>query len=65
MNPTTALMLDALQAARDCIRTDRVALLDAHIDPVTNAVDDDGAAGVAEYDAVLAKIDGAIEAATR
>lgn len=51
---------DALVAARALIWTDRQSLSDTHMDPVTNEVDEDGAEGVAEYDAVLAQIDAAL-----
>lgn len=53
-------MLAALKSARDCISQDRQALADAHMDPATNRLDEDGQAGVDEYDAVLAEIDAAI-----
>lgn len=51
---------EALEAARDCILIDRTALADCHMDPVTNEVDADGRDGVADYDAVLALIGGAL-----
>lgn len=52
---------EALSAARDCILIDRAALADCHMDPLTNEVDEDGAAGVAaEYDVVLAQIGAAL-----
>lgn len=54
-------LMDAVRAARACIQQDRVALADAHMNPATNTVDDEGAAGVAEYDAVLQQIDAAIQ----
>ncbi|NDY89719.1 hypothetical protein [Ideonella livida] len=57
-------LLEALKEARACIMTDRTSLADAHMDPVTNRVDEDGEAALEEYDAVLAQIDGAIAAAT-
>jgi hypothetical protein len=53
-------MYQALKTARDCISQDRQALADAHMDPATNRLDEDGQAGVDEYDAVLAEIDAAI-----
>lgn len=53
---------EALEAARDCILIDRTALADCHMDPVTNEVDADGRDGVADYDAVLALIGGALAA---
>lgn len=57
-------LLAALQSARDCIELDRSALEVTHMDPLTNEVDADGAAGIAEYDAVLAQIGVAIAKAT-
>lgn len=57
-------LLAALQTARECIYTDRTSLADCHMSPVTNTLDEDGAAGVAEYDAVLSTIDAAIAKAT-
>lgn len=56
-------MLVALKAARDCILIDRQALADAHMNPATNQLDEDGQAGVDEYDEVLGQIDEAIKAA--
>lgn len=53
-------LLNALRVARDCIVLDRAALADTHMDPSTNEVDEDGAAGLAEYDAVPFVIDAAI-----
>ena len=55
-------MLAALREAREVIAFDRGALADCHTGP--DGLDDDGAAGVAEYDAALAKIDAAIATAT-
>lgn len=52
----------ALRAARKCIRTDRAALYACHFDRGTGRVDATGAAGLAEYDAVLAQIDAALAA---
>lgn len=49
----------ALNAARAFIQQDRTALADAHMGP-DNALDADGAAGVAEYDQALALIDAAM-----
>lgn len=58
-------LLEALRVARDCILLDRTALADTHMNPVTNTVDDeDGAEGLAQYDAVLSVIDAAIAKAT-
>ena len=51
---------EALRAARDCILLDRTALADTHMNPATNTGDEDGQAGLDEYDAVLAKIDAAL-----
>lgn len=45
----------ALRAARACIQQDRQALADSHTSET--GLDEDGAAGVAEYDEVLAQID--------
>lgn len=50
--------VNALRVARDCISVDRVALLDSHTGP--DGLDEDGAAGVADYDAVLFVIDAAM-----
>lgn len=55
-------MLNVLRVARDCIHTDRVALADCHTGP--DGMDEDGAAGCADYDAVLFAIDAAILKAT-
>jgi hypothetical protein len=55
-----ARLREALQAARECIEMDRTALADTHMDPRTNQVDEDGQAGLDEYDAVLAQIDSAL-----
>ena len=51
-------LLEALRVARDCVSTDRQALADSHTGP--DGLDEDGAAGVAEYDRALAVIDSAI-----
>lgn len=56
--PKIEALKEALRVARACIHTDRVA--DCHMDPTTNTLDADGAQAVAEYDAILAKIDAAI-----
>lgn len=50
----------ALTAARECILLDRTSLADFHMQPETNEVDEDGQAGLDEYDAVLAQIDDAL-----
>jgi len=52
-------MLQALKTARDCILVDRTALADCHTAP-DGSVDEDGASGLAEYDAALAEINAAI-----
>jgi len=49
----------ALDKARACILLDRTTLADSHMDPATNQVDEDGQAGLDEYDEVLAAIDSA------
>lgn len=54
-------LMDAVRAARACIQQDRAALADVHMNPATNTVDDEGAEGLAEYDAVLQQIDAAIQ----
>lgn len=48
---------DALEAAKACILIDRTALADTHFDAGLGRVDDEGQAGLDEYDAALAKID--------
>ncbi len=60
-HPTNRQMLEALRKARDVIWTDRVALADCHTGP--EGLDEDGAAGVADYDEALAQIDAAIASA--
>lgn len=57
-------LLQALGHAKCVIEQDRQALADCHMDPLTNELDEDGAAGVAEYDAVLEQIDAAFTKAT-
>lgn len=59
MNTTT--ITKALQAARECIHTDRQGLADASMRP-DNTMEPEAAAAVAEYDAVLQQVDGAISA---
>lgn len=51
-------MLAALHKARACILIDRTALADSHTGP--DGLDEDGAAGIAEYDETLAVINAAI-----
>lgn len=53
----------ALRAARACIQQDRQALADSHTS--VDGLDEDGAAGVAEYDEVLQQIDEALAAQAR
>lgn len=55
-------MVEALQAARETIALDRQALADSHTGP--DGLDEDGEAGVADYDAVLACIDAALQPVT-
>ena len=50
----------ALMAARACIQQDRQALAYAHTS--VDGLDEDGAAGVAEYDEVLQQIEEALGA---
>lgn len=50
----------ALMAARACIQQDRQALADCHTG--ADGLDEDGAAGVAEYDEVLQQIEEALAA---
>ena len=50
----------ALLSAREVISMDRQCLADTHMDTTTNEVDEDGKAGVADYDEVLAEIDAAL-----
>ena len=50
----------ALLSAREVISMDRQCLADTHMDPTTNEVDEDGKAGLADYDEVLAEIDAAL-----
>lgn len=56
--------LEALRDARAFIAADRADMADAHMCPLTNALDEDGAAVVAEYDAALLMIDAALINAT-
>jgi len=53
-------MRGALESAKYCILIDRTALADAHMDPHTNRIDDDGLAALAEYDKVLSQINAAL-----
>jgi hypothetical protein len=57
-------LMEAVKSARACIAQDRQALADTHMNPATNAVDDEGQAGLDEYDAVLRQIDAAVALAT-
>lgn len=54
---------EALRAARACIQQDRTHLADCHMGH-DNKIDADGAAGLAEYDAVLQQIDAALASMT-
>lgn len=54
---------EALRAARACIQQDRTILADTGMRH-DNTMDPDAAAGVAEYDAVLAQIDTALASMT-
>lgn len=53
-------LLEAVNAAREIIAEDRQNLYDCHVSPVSGELDAHGAAGVAEYDTVLATIDVAL-----
>ena len=55
----------ALIKAKSCIETDRTALADCHMNPDTNEVDEEGAAGLAEYDDVLSTIKDALAGVPR
>lgn len=58
-------LLYQLQAAREFIALDRLNLVDAHMDPLTNAVEECAKGEVAEYDVMLAGIDAAIAKAVQ
>nr|WP_319566238.1 hypothetical protein [uncultured Rhodoferax sp.] len=53
-------MLACIKLARECIAFDRECFEECHTDPKIGQLDDAGIAGMADYDAVLSKIDAAI-----
>lgn len=55
-----AELIAVLRAARARIAADREALVQIHFNAYLQALDDDGAAAVAEYDTLLARIDAAL-----
>lgn len=57
-------MLECIKLARECIAFDGKCLAECHTDPKSGQLDEAGMAGVAEFNALLARIDSAIAKAT-
>lgn len=57
-------MLECIKLARECIALDSQCLAECHTDPKSGQLDEVGTAGVAEYSALLARIDSAIAKAS-